>query len=77
MFDHDKNGMVSKEEFFNAVTKYLTKAPITTDDIEGDIIGQKDKLDIVKMVNEDRIKPPVYEDFGFDADDINDMKRRK
>jgi Ca2+-binding EF-hand superfamily protein len=33
IFDHNKDGTISKEEFFSKVSKYSTKAPITTDDI--------------------------------------------
>jgi len=35
IFDHNKDGLISKDEFFEKVSKYATKAPITTDDIEG------------------------------------------
>ena len=37
IFDHNKDGTISKEEFFSKVSKYSTKAPITTDDIQGDL----------------------------------------
>jgi hypothetical protein len=37
IFDHSKDGLISKDEFFEKVSKYTTKAPITTDDIEGKI----------------------------------------
>jgi len=69
--------MIDKEEFFSKVSKYSTKAPITTADIEGDLYTQKDKEDLVKIVNEDRRQKAVYEDFAFDEDDSDVMARRK
>ena len=69
--------MIDKEEFFAKVSKYSTKAPITTADIEGDLYTQKDKEDLVKMVNEDRREKAVYEDFAFDEEDSDVMARRK
>lgn len=51
IFDHNKDGLVSKEEFFAKVSKYTVKAPITTEDIKGDLFTQKDKEDLVQMVN--------------------------
>ena len=77
MFDHNKDGTVDKQEFIDAVSKYLTKGPITVDDIEGDAIGKQDKEELVKMVNEARTKKPVYEDFSFDPDNLNATKSRK
>jgi Ca2+-binding EF-hand superfamily protein len=77
IFDHNKDGMIDKEEFFSKVSKYSTKAPITTADIEGDLYTQKDKEDLVKMVNEDRREKAVYEDFAFDEEDSDVMARRK
>lgn len=59
------------------MSKYSTKAPITADDIKGDLYTQKDKDDLVKMVNEDRREKAVYEDFAFDEDDQDVMARRK
>ena len=77
IFDHNKDGLVSKQEFFDKISKYSQKAPITTDDIEGDLYTKKDKEDLVAMVNEERREKMVYENFGFDEDDKDVMARRK
>ena len=77
IFDHNKDGLISKEEFFEKVSKYTQKAPITVDDIEGDIYTKKDKEDLVTMLNEERREKAVFENFAFDEDDKDVMARRK
>lgn len=77
IFDHNKDGMISKDEFVNAVSKYSKKAPITTADVKGELFTEKDKEDIVKVVNEDRRTKNVFEDFAFDESDQAIMERRK
>jgi hypothetical protein len=77
IFDADQNGIVSKTEFFEKVSKYTKKEQIKTEDITGDLYTAKDKEDIVVMVNEERREKKVFEDFAFDEEDLDVRERRK
>lgn len=77
MFDEDKNNQISKQEFKKKLSKYTTKAPITAEQIGGDIIAQKDKEELVEMFNEENRQKLVFEDFAFDASDKDELARRE
>lgn len=53
MFDTNKDGKISKTEFKAKLEKYTKKAPITTEQIESNIIAEKDKEELVEMFNEE------------------------
>ena len=77
MFDEDKNNQISKQEFKKKLSKYTTKAPITVEQIGGDIIAQQDKEELVEMFNEENRQKQVFEDFAFDASDKEELARRE
>ena len=77
IFDKDRDNRVSKQEFNDRLGKYTKKAPITAADIGGDGIAQKDKEELAEMWNEEHREKAVFEDFGFDATDKDELARRE
>ena len=77
MFDADRNGQISKAELTQRLSKYTKKAPITVEQIESNIIKEEDKKELVEMWNEENRQKAVFEDFGFAADDMDELERRK
>ena len=77
IFDTNKDGRISKEEFRAKLDKYTRKAPITAEQIESNIIAEKDKKELVEMFNEENRKKLVFEDFAFDASDKDELARRE
>lgn len=77
IFDHNKDGLVSKEEFFGAISKYTKKAPIAAADITGDVMTNQEKEEVAKMYNEEIREKAVYEQNADDLDDTSAMEMRK
>ena len=77
IFDGHKDGKISKQEFNDRLGKYTKKAPITTEDIAGDIINEQDKKDLVEMWNKENREKEVYEDYDFDVTDADELLARE
>lgn len=77
MFDQDGNGQISKAELTAKLAPYTKKAPITAEQITGNIISQKDKEDFAEMFNEENRTKAVFEDFAFDVSDKDELARRE
>lgn len=77
IFDHNGDQMIQRDEFTNLLEKYVTKAPIAVDDIGGNIIPEKDKAELVVMYNEDVRLKKVYENYDFDHNDFEVLKKRE
>jgi len=77
MFDANKDGKISKQEFTSKLSRYTRKAPITTQQIESNLISQKDKEELVEMFNEEYREKLVYENFDFDPNDREELARRE
>ncbi len=69
--------MISREEFTQLLNKYVQKKAITVDDIKSNVIGLKDKEELVQMYNEDIRVKPCYEDYDFDHTDLKVIKKRE
>ena len=52
-------------------------AQITEENIVSNIINEKDKKELVEMWNEEHREKKVFEDFGFDATDKDELLRRE
>ena len=75
MFDEDKSGTISKEEFKKKLAPYTKKAEMKVEQIAD--TGIKDKEELVEMYNEEIRDKAVFEDFGFSPSDVDELKRRE
>ena len=75
MFDTDRSGTISKQEFKEKLAPYTKKAEITVEQIAD--TGIKDKEELVEMYNEEIREKAVFEDFGFSPSDQDELKRRE
>lgn len=69
--------MISREEFTELLSKYVQKKPISVEDLQSNVIGQKDKEDLVALYNEDIRLKRCYEDYDFDHTDLKVIKKRE
>ena len=68
--------------FEATLEKYTIKRQITATGEGGanfndNILSKKDAEEVVAMVNEDRRKKAVFENFEFEADDMRTLKKRE
>ena len=86
MFDTDGDGTISKTEFKAKLSKYTQKAQTSVEEVFGDQLGKDGKPTGIltaeemkiatDLVNENRRKKMVYEDFGFNETDEDELARR-
>lgn len=78
IFDHNKDGLVSKEEFFQSISKYTKKTPIKAEEVfTGDVLTKEEKQQVADFYNEEVREKAVYEKDADDIDDEATMQRRK
>lgn len=69
--------MINRDEFVAQLEKYVKKAPLKVEDIQSNIIGEKDAQELVAMQNEYVREKKVYENYDFDHNDPAVRARRE
>ena len=77
MFDHDGDQQISLEEFKQKLGPFCGVKPIETKDLKAEDYTEKDKQELVERFNEHHRKKALWEDYNFDANDLNEVQRRE
>lgn len=77
IFDHNGDQRVSREEFTLLLEKYVKKEPIKVEDVKSNVIDEKNAQELVAMHNEEIRVKRCYEDYDFDYNDVNVIRRRE
>lgn len=77
IFDHNGDHRISRDEFTQMLDKYVKKAPIKVENVQSNIIDQKNAEELVEMYNEHVRQKKVYEDYNFDYNSYEVISKRE